>query len=383
MLDKNNKKNICIISATPLTIQFFFLPHIKFLNEHFNVSLAFDCSNDSYLPMIEMANKRYNIRMARKVNIFRDFCSLIDLFYLFRRVNFDAIITVAPKAGFLGMVVGTVCRIPVRVHIFQGEPWASMKGLRRYFFKLLDKVTAFLSTSLLAVSHSEKEFLVSESVINAKKISILGDGSIAGVDQNRFTMNFDIRKKIRLENNIPPDAVVMVFMGRLNPDKGVQELLQAFDLVSKVRSNVFMMIIGPDETNGTNLIWPPDSIQYIRSVGFTLEPEKFLMAADFLCLPSYREGFPVSILEAAAIGLPSIGTRIYGVVDAIIDGETGILIEPRNIKELFNAMLELIDNSPRRIAMGTAARQRVLDKFSSKEVIMRYVTYFKTCLSSS
>lgn len=383
MLNKNKKKSICIISATPLTIQFFFLPHIKLLSEFFDVALAFDHSNDSYLPTFEIANTKYNIRLARKVNIFKDFYSLIDLFLLFRRVNFDAIITVSPKAGFMGMVVGTVCRIPVRVHIFQGEPWASKTGLSRYFFRLLDKVTAYLSTSLLAVSFSEKEFLISESVINAKKLSILGNGSICGVDQNRFSMNFDVRKKIRQENNIPIDAVVAVFMGRLNSDKGVQELLEAFDLVIKTRSNVYMMIVGPDETNGDHLSWPADAIQYIRSVGFTLEPEKFLMAADFLCLPSYREGFPMSILEAASIGLPSIGTRIYGVVDAIIDGETGILIEPKNVMELYDAMLELIDNSPRRIEMGISARKRVLEKFSSEEVVKQYVIYFKSCLYSA
>jgi glycosyltransferase involved in cell wall biosynthesis len=310
-----------------------------------------------------------------------DFLSLKDLFILFKENHFDAIVTVAPKAGLLAMLVGALYRIPVRVHIFQGEPWASMSGFKRFFFKSLDTLTAFLSTSVLAVSPSEREFLISESVVNSSQVTVLGSGSIGGVDLKRFRMNPDVRRTVRQEYQIPLDAVVIIFIGRLNPDKGMQELFRAFDLVVKLRANTFLMIVGPNESAGQSLDLPLDSINRIRSVGFTLTPENFLMAADFLCLPSYREGFPVCILEASAVGIPSIGTRIYGVIDSIVEGETGVMIQPGNVDELVAAILEMIDDSSRRLAMGVAANQRVVNGFSSRDVVERYVMHIRDLLS--
>ena len=144
------------------------------------------------------------------------------------------------------------------------------------------------------------------------------------------------------------------------------------------------MVVGPDEGDilGHLINRFPDVAQDIRVVPFSNCVQDYLSASDFLCLPSYREGFPVSILEAAAIGIPSIGSRIYGVSDAIQDGETGILVEPRNSQALSVAMADLTLNGALRASLGEAAYTRVLKDFSANEVVLRYIDYIESLVNS-
>jgi len=375
-------KTVCIISATPLSIYFFLMPHILELSKKYDLTVIFDPNNDNYIGRLDLPAKITNIHMERKISPMQDLFSLVHLCRFFCINSYDLVISVAPKAGLLSMIAATFFSSALRVHIFQGEVWASKVGLLRWILKKADLITAFLADHVLAVSMAEKFFLVSEGIIPKNRIDVLGNGSIGGVNLDKFKFDGAARNEIRIELAIPTDATVALFIGRLVADKGISELVKAFAQNYQRCPNFFLMIVGPDEDGTLGKIF--QGIEFcldrVRLVGFTKRPEKYFSAADFLCLPSYREGFPVSILEAASIGIPAIGTNIYGIVDAIQDGVTGILCEPGDTSKLSEAMLILYINPTFRKSLGSSARVRVIDQYQESKVVLRYIDYFEQAM---
>jgi len=371
-----------MLAATPLTIHFFLKPHLLALAEQYHVTLMLNLKNDNYLPSLDLPIEIIDIPIARKIAPFADLLTLYRLNKLFHSKQYDLLITVVPKAGLLGMLVGAWVGIPNRLHIFQGEVWANRIGFGRWLLKTCDKLTAYFSTHRLAVSDSEKQFLAQEKIVNINKIQVLGKGSIGGVDLDRFAPNPSKRQKVRDDLNIPQDAVVMVFVGRLVFDKGISELVEAFIKVASQDHMIYLLLVGPDEEdeliNINNQLG--DLQQRVRRVPYTTEPEKYLASADFLCLPSHREGFGVVIIEAAAMGLPSIGSKIYGINDAILDQDTGILFECQNVIQLEEAIRSLSSNSDLRKSLGVRAKLNVETNYRSDLVVGNYIRYISQLL---
>jgi glycosyltransferase involved in cell wall biosynthesis len=231
---------------------------------------------------------------------------------------------------------------------------------------------------------SEKRFLELEHVVPVGKVQVLGAGSICGVDTEKFRPNALLRLQIRAELGIPEDAVVCLFLGRLAVDKGVLDLAKAFVLSGTSRPDLWLMFVGPDEDDMVvrlRELVPEPLSDRLRILGFTNHPEKELAVADFLCLPSYREGFGMAILEAAAAGIPAIGTRIYGITDAIEDSHTGRLVSVGDIEELSRLMTLWRDSPAERGQYAIAARSRVISYFEQQKVVERYVRYFRDIFS--
>ena len=372
------RSRMFILSASKLTIHFFFKPHLRELTKYFDQTLAYNPNNDSYLPSLNLPIREHSIPIMRKISLWYDLKALLYICYFLWREKFDIVVTVVPKAGLLGMIAAWLMQVPLRVHIFQGEVWASRRGLMRWLLKTMDTVTARLATHLLVVSASELEFLERESVIPVGKAKLLGEGSISGVDVERFQTNPELRTLLRNKLKIPENAVLCVFLGRLNIDKGIHDLVKAFTISGSYLENIWLIIAGPDEDNiATSLLkLVPDSLlKRILIFGFTDKPEDFLAASDLLCLPSYREGFGTVILEAAAMALPAIGTKIYGISDAIHDKETGVLIPVGDVQALSEAISRWCQNPEERKRLGANARDRVVANFDQKKVVERYVRH--------
>ena len=377
---------MCVISATPLTIHFFLKAHLLELSKYFDVTLIANLHSDTYLPPLSLPIRMYSVGIERKLTPRKDLLALSSLLVLFRRERFDIVVSVVPKAGLLGMLAAWLRRVPRRVHIFQGEVWASRRGLMRLIFKSADRLTATLATDLLAVSASERDFLVSESIAPMGKINVLGAGSISGVDTDRFRTDLEVRKQLRKDLGIPEHAVLCIFLGRLTRDKGVMDLVDAFLVSAATQANLWLLIVGPDEENLTLRIReyvPATLSERIVILGFYQKPEHVLAAADFLCLPSYREGFGMAILEAASVGLPAIGTRIYGITDAIQENQTGLLVKVGDVNELAAALTRFCEYPQLRMQFAQAARNRTLLQYEQKTVVSRYVDYFCTFIAKS
>ena len=369
------KKKFCMLAATPLTIHFFLKPHLIALAKEHDVTLLVNLSNDDYLPPLDLPIRIIHIPIARKMSPFADLRTLVVLIGLFSRTRFDLLITVVPKAGFLGMIAGFVAGIPRRLHIFQGEVWANRSGFSRRLLKGCDWVTAHLANNILAVSASERSFLESQGVTRVGKVQVLGKGSIGGVNLDRFKPNLGLRERVRQELQIPLNAIVLIFIGRLVSDKGIGELIEAYKQVRASNDRLWLLLVGPDEEEKMKgfLETLGDASNQVRKIEYTNTPEQYLAAADFLCLPSQREGFGVVIIEAAAVGIPAIGSQIYGISDAIIDQQTGLLFEVKNIAQLQDRIQTLLDDEDLRKLLGSNARRNVELHFEDKQVVTAYI----------
>ncbi|MBG7620188.1 glycosyltransferase [Herbaspirillum sp. AP02] len=374
---------LCIVCATPMMIHFFLKEHVHLLSEFAEITIVTNMQNDPQTPALNLPARVISLGLQRNIVLRKDISSLMALFALLRREKFDLIWGVGPKAGLLAMSAGWAARIPKRLFIFQGEVWANKSGMGRFVLKTMDRLIARLATHLLTVGHFEREFLCQQGVLSRQQGPTLGRGSIAGVDTGKFHPDPVTRTEMRDRWGIPEDAVAVLFLGRLNADKGIEDLAHAFHVARKTCPRLWLLMVGPDE-NGMakriNTILDDAQERRHTLIGFTEQPAACFNAADIFCLPSYREGFPVSLLEAAASGLPSIGSDIYGIRGALIHGVTGLLFNAGNREDLADALVRLGMDEAGRAAMGASARQYAKNHFEQDEVLARYSSFFRQML---
>jgi glycosyltransferase involved in cell wall biosynthesis len=365
------KKRIAIIATTPKMIRFFLINHIVNLSKIYNVTIIsnFHISGD-VLDILPKNVEKIHIPIERKINLFQDISTLMRLIFIVKRNKFSMVYSISPKGGLIGMMASWLVRTPIRVHTFTGQVWVTSMGIKRNTLKFIDLIISKLSTNVIVDSKSQQDFLLDNNIITKYKSTVIGSGSISGVDLHKFHSNSILRKKIRSKLNIHNSTVVFLFVGRLKKDKGVFELTQAFVEVFERCNNTELWFVGDDEENLQNkleLIAPREDYP-VKFFPYTTSPEKYMSASDVFCLPSYREGFGSVVIESAACKVPSIGSNIYGLSDAIINGVTGFLVDKKSVSKLKMKMIELATNRELRVKMGLAAHQTVIENFSSNEV---------------
>jgi glycosyltransferase involved in cell wall biosynthesis len=358
-----------------------FLAHqINALAELYDVTIITNLNgNLSILDNISNKVKVINLPIERNINLFADLKALFLLISVFYKNRFSLVHSVSPKAGLLSAIAAWITRIPNRLHTFTGQVWVTKKGINRWFLKLLDKIIVTLNTNILVDSFSQKDFLTKENVLSKNSSVVLGSGSISGVDVNRFLPSKTYRRLIRKQLNIKNNFLIFLFVGRLKKEKGVFEIAEAFKNVSVNHDNVALLIVGPDEEELKQelieRLW--SCREFIKFIDFTKTPEQYMAASDIFILPSYREGFGSVVIEAASCGLPSIGSNIYGLSDAIKAEETGLLIPARSGKLLEEAMLKLVNNDKMRNEMGLNARKRAIHHFSQDDITLKILQLYK------
>lgn len=370
-------KKLCHVATIPAAVHAFLRGHIQAAAEKYEVTVI---CNSADKHLLDGLNARLILLpIERKPSLWRDMLVLFQLFKLFRSERFDIVHTHFPKTGLLGMLAAWLVGIPIRIHTFHGEVWATRSGWRRASLKLFDQLVGILATSILVVSPSQQVFLVSEGVLPLGKAKVIGAGSVCGVDPLRFHPDLDAKRTMRDGLGIAQDAKVILFVGRLNRDKGMLDLAAAFDSIARDRPDVVLLLVGAEEDTPFSRIqkicWAvSDRLHYLP---FTSTSECYMAAADIFCLPSYREGFPVTIIEAAACGVPAVASRIYGITDAVADGKTGLLFPAGDVIALTQNLLKLITENELRQQMGNAARVRALELFPSeiitRDMMMMYV----------
>ena len=323
------------------------------------------------------------VAIARPIAPWADLMALLALHRLFRQQQFDLVHSLTPKAGLLSALAGWLARVPLRLHTFTGQVWATRTGISRVILRAADKVTAGLTTDVLADSASQRAFLIKQGVVPAAKVAVLAQGSLGGVDPTRFAPNRQARARIRESLAIPENSIVFVYLGRLQRDKGVLDLARAFAAVGVRLPIAHLLVVGRDEGQLLAELGSAagDCRGRLHCVGSSDQPQDYLAAADVLCLPSYREGFPTVLLEAAATGLPAIGSRIYGITDAIVEHETGLLFSAGAVSQLADHMLVLAGDADFRARLGHAARERVLRGFSASAATAAWLHYHRGILA--
>ena len=292
--------------------------------------------------------------------------------------------SVTPKAGLLAQVAGWWCGIEMRVHTFTGQVWVTRKGFFRHLLKTMDRLIAACATHLLADSASQRDFLVAEAVVPIDKIEVLADGSISGVDVKRFRPDLLVRQKVRRELGFADDDVLALFVGRLNRDKGVLDLVTAFTQVSERLPHLALLLVGPDEEGlAPEIARLSANTPRLRILGGTPRPEDFMAAADVFCLPSYREGFGSVVIEAAACGIPAIASAIYGLSDAVEDGRSGLLHQPRDISTIASLLERFAQDREWRESLGEYAKQRAQVLFASDVLLEAQMVFVERLMECS
>jgi glycosyltransferase involved in cell wall biosynthesis len=327
------------------------------------------------------------INISRNISPLNDLVSLVKLFRVFKSSQFDIVHSTTPKAGLLCAIAALFARIPVRIHTFTGQPWVTMSGMKRQVLKYCDRLIGALNTHSYTDSESQRQFLVDNNIVFPARISVLGSGSLAGVDLNRFNRDKftkDERLSLKSQLGIPADGKVILFVGRITQDKGIQELVDAFHSIALHDVSLHLLLVGPFEDNGKAIVdsvSSSDVATRIHSVGFSDEPEKYMAIADLLCLPSYREGFGTVVIEAGAMALPTVGTDIYGLSDAVVNGVTGVLVPPRDTRSLGEALTRLLVDDDARLRMGEKANARACSEFSSAKCATLLLDDYKRLLN--
>ena len=327
--------------------------------------------------------------IAREIRPFSDLKTLIRLWWLFRKERYHIVHSTTPKAGLLCAIAGKLAGVPVRMHTFTGQTWTTMHGIKKKILQWSDKLVIHWNTCCYTDSFAQRDFLLTQNIAEVNRLQVLGSGSLAGVDIRRFTQeNYPLTKKQEIKSSLGLDAKtkVLLFIGRITQEKGIFELLDALRLILEQGYNCTLLVVGYfDQRNEKEIRQRAEECAPGKVVftGFQPKPEQFIAVSDILCLPSYREGFGTVVLEAAAMGIPTVGSDIYGLQDAIIHNETGLLVESKNSTLLAQSLMRLLADDKLRCRLGHQAQKRVLHQFDSQRCHELLIAEYERLLAAT
>lgn len=377
-------KKICFVVASPYTALSFLKDHIKALSAIYEVYLVANQAIPSVIESLDIKDFKC-IQIERNINIQSDVRALLELQKYFKEQKFEAVHSVTPKAGLITALAAYWAQIPHRIHIFTGQVWATKHGMMRFLLKCMDKMIVKLDNHILVDGKGQRQFLIKNHIVSSTNSRVLGDGSICGVNTNNFIPNQNTKNNIRMELQIPEDKTVFVFMGRLNKDKGITELLTAYDRICNTHKNTFLVLFGNDEGNYQDTFTQYTNIKNHTNFlyyGRTDRPYEMLQVADVFVLPTYREGFGSSVIEASCLGIPVICSDVYGVMDAMVDNKTGLRCKVADVDSLYQCMEKLSMNPNLRQELGSNGRERVLKYFSNDRLTKLWVDFYQNILNS-
>ena len=292
------------------------------------------------------------INMSRKITPFQDLKSLWEMWNFLRKEKPQIVHTHTPKAGIIGMLAARLAGVPHRLHTVAGLPLMEATGIKRKILNFVEKLTYSSATRVYPNSKGLYNFILQNNFTQSNKLKIIANGSSNGINTTFFSpaQVSEIEKiTLREKLNIQPDDFVFVFVGRIVSDKGINELIKAFSELQTAKNNeltgIKLLLVGGLESYLDPL--NPETLAEINqnkdiiSVGFQQDVRSFFAIADALVFPSYREGFPNVVMQAGAMGLPSIVSDINGCNEIIVEGKNGLIIPPKNVEKLKEKMLTL------------------------------------------
>lgn len=359
---------IKIIRATtvPMSLNAFCRGMLRNLSEKYEV-VAVSSPGKELKEVADREGVRViEVPMERHISLFKDCKSLWNMWRIFRKENPTMVHSMTPKAGMICMVAAWIARVPVRVHTFTGLVFPTATGLKRKILITTDRLTCACATHIIPEGEGVKNDLLRNG-ITKKPLKVLGYGNVRGVDMNYYDRTPEVESistTIRDCNKFS-----FLFVGRIVKDKGINELILAFKRINSLYPNTRLLLVGPFEDSLDPI--SDESREAIRSyedivsVGAKTDVEllAYYAASDCFVFPSYREGFPNTVLEAGAMGLPSIVTDINGSREIIQEGVNGMVVPPHDHDRLFRAMQVMIKSSADRNRMANNARKMISDRF--------------------
>lgn len=328
-------------------------------------------SDGPELKRVEEAGGRViTVEMQRHISLLKDIKSLWQMIKVFRKEKPQMVHSMTPKAGLICMMAGKVTGVPVRVHMFTGLVFPTAKGLKRKILMATDWLTCACATHVLPEGEGVKADLLNHG-ITKKPIRVLGYGNCRGIDLERFdpTLPEVVAEADKLRKQ---GVFTFITIGRLVGDKGINELVEAFVKINNEFSGTRLILVGGNEQELDPL--KPETLAIIEShpnikaVGAQKDVRPWLLASDLFVLSSYREGFPNVVIEAGAMGLPSIVTDINGAREIIIDGKNGMIVPSKDSEALYKAMKECVMDKEKSDKMAKEARPLIASRYEQSFV---------------
>lgn len=362
-------KKIFRTSTIPLSLNVLLKGQLKFLNNHYEITAISGSGQDLEELRSREGVKVQIIEMKREIAPLKDIVSLIKLYTYFKKERPFIVHSITPKAGLLSMFAARFAGVPIRIHTFTGLIFPSKSGLMQKLLIKMDQLLCWAATNVYPEGNGVREDLLKYK-ITKKPIKILANGNVNGIDVDFFNPDLYLSKReiLRAELNISKNCFVFIFVGRIVKDKGINELIKAFQCLE---SDVKLLLVGSFEHDhhlSTDTLNAIETNPNIISVGFQQDVRPYFAISDALVFPSYREGFPNVVIQAGAMGLPSIVTDINGSNEIIINNENGLIIPPKDVNSLFKAMQSFLDNPEIVERIGNNSRKLIVDRYQQRVV---------------
>jgi glycosyltransferase involved in cell wall biosynthesis len=339
-------KKIIRITTVPQSLGGLLTGQLKFMNTYFEV-----VGVSSGGAMLEKVQAQEGVRvipieLTRKITPWKDIISVYHLYQLFKKEKPFIVHSHTPKAGTAGMLAAKLAGVPHRLHTIAGLPLLEATGVKRGLLNLVEKITYACATKIYPNSYGLQEIIIKEKFTRPTKLKVIGKGSSNGIDTTYFNAALysdDFKTKLRTTLGFKPTDIVFTFVGRLVTDKGINELIQAFQQLAALRHDVKLLLVGTPESELDPL--QPDTLNFIsksphiKEVGWQDDVRPYFAISDVLTFPSYREGFPNVVMQAGAMKLYSIVTDINGCNEIIKEGENGTIIPVKDAEALFQKLL--------------------------------------------
>lgn len=369
---------------------------LRFMSDHYEmIAVASSGGKINGEDVIDVLAKNegvqtYTVEMTRQITPLKDFLALCKLYKLFKKEKPEIVHSHTPKAGTLAMIAAKLANVPHRLHTIAGLPLVEAQGKKRKLLNLVEKITYACATKIYPNSEGLKKFVVENNFTKPQKLKVIGNGSSNGID----TSLFDPKEYSDYENsqlreglNIKDSDFVYVFMGRLVKDKGINELVMAFKNINKVQKNVKLLLLGIYEEELNPLL---KEIQYeiennpnILKLDWQDDVRPYLAISDVLTFPSYREGFPNTVMQACAMELPCIVSDINGCNEIIRNNINGVIIPVKNIQALEQAMKKLLTDSDFYNKLTLNTRQVIKNKYERVFVWEQILNEYDLLLSQN
>ncbi len=363
------------ITTIPLSLEKLLSGQLRFMSDYYEVIAV--SSDKERLEQYGKSEKVavFPIEMTRKITPIKDVLAVIKLYFYLKKNKPFIVHSHTPKAGVVGMLASKLAGVPHRLHTVAGLPLLEGKGFKRILLDFVEKLTYSCATKVYPNSHGLSKIIIENKYCFPDKLKVMADGSSNGIDTNYFNpelFSTDENLNLKKELGIKEEDFVFVFVGRLVKDKGINEMIEAFEFLQKVEKGIKLLLVGDyeqelDPLNAHSM----ESIkknEAILTVGFQNDVRPYFAIGDVLVFPSYREGFPNVVLQAGAMGLPCIVSDINGCNEIIIEGNNGIIIPVKDSNAIYEAMKKIATDENLQFQLQKNARKMIVSRFEQKVV---------------
>lgn len=369
------KPKLIRITTVPISLDKLLSGQLRFMDTYYEVIAV--SAEEEYLKQIGDKEKvsTYHLEMSRKITPISDLMAVVKLYFFLRKEKPFIVHTHTPKAGIVGMLASKLARVPHRLHTVAGLPLLETNGFKRILLDLVEKLTYSCATKVYPNSYGLLGIITKNNYCSFAKLKVIANGSSNGIDTAYFNPNIfstPQNSELKIDLGISTSDFVFVFIGRLVGDKGINEMVAAFEVVNKKFPNAKLLLVGDYETYLDPLsLLTLDQIQTnnaIITVGFQNDVRPYLSISNVLVFPSYREGFPNTVMQAGAMGLPSIVSNINGCNEIIVEGENGCIIPVKNTSAIIEKMELLLSDEHYFKQIKLNARKMIVSRYEQKVV---------------